>query len=257
MDVIAVDIGNTEIKCGVFQGRRLVRVDRESTALLTRPRELSRWLARLSRRRPPSHTIAVASVVPEIQGCLVRALRRAGRRVVVVDPGTRTDMPVHYRPRGQLGADRFVNAYAARARYGAPVVVVSFGTAVTIDVVSADGAYRGGVILPGMPLMAKALAEGTAQLPLARVTTRPGKVIGQTTRECLQSGLYYGMAGAVAAVLERVLPRACRGHRKMVVATGGSAASLAPLIRRISRVDPHLTLHGLYLFAEQCGDEVV
>jgi type III pantothenate kinase len=157
-------------------------------------------------------------------------------------------MPILYEPPGDVGADRIVNGVAAFAAYGGPVIVVDFGTATTLDVVTRKGEYLGGVICPGVGISADALFQRAARLP--RVDVRhPGKVIGRSTVGSIQSGIYFGYAAMVEGLIARL--RGELGEAARVVATGGLAETLAGEIPSIEAVDPVLTLTGLRLIWER------
>ena len=187
--------------------------------------------------------ICLASTVP----ALVRsyedfAERWVGTRLLVVGPGTRTGIPVRYDDPREVGPDRIVNAVAGRERYGAPCIVVDFGTSTNFDVVSSEGEYVGGVLAPGVEISMDALFARAARL--FRVDfSEPPTVIGKTTGAALQSGLVYGFAGQVDAIVARI--RDELGEDAPAVATGGLADLIAPHSRTIQKVDPDLTLEGL------------
>ena len=171
-----------------------------------------------------------------------------GREPLVVGPGIETGMPILYEPPGDVGADRIVNGVAAFAAYGGPVVVVDFGTATTFDVITRRGEYAGGVICPGIGISADALFQRAARLPRVDVR-RPGRVVGRSTVESMQSGLYFGYAAMCEGLLARI--RAEIGEPARAVATGGLAETLASAIPSIETVDPVLTLTGLRLIWER------
>jgi type III pantothenate kinase len=160
----------------------------------------------------------------------------------VVEPGTRTGIPILTDNPREVGADRIVNALAAYHRYGGPVIVVDFGTATTFDAISAKGEYLGGVICPGPQISADALFQRAAKLPRIDVR-KPPHVIGRTTVASMQSGLFWGYVDMVEGLVRRM--RAELGGDVAVVATGGLAVLVAPEAKGIDHVDPELTLRGL------------
>jgi type III pantothenate kinase len=163
----------------------------------------------------------------------------------VLGPGVSTGVPVRYDDPREVGPDRIANAVAARERHGAPCVVVDFGTSTNFDVLSAAGEFAGGVLAPGIEISMDALFARAARLPRVRFVA-PERVISQTTVQALQSGLVYGFAGQVDAIVERI--RAELGAPDApVVATGGLAELITPHSSTITAVDPELTLHGLRL----------
>jgi type III pantothenate kinase len=164
--------------------------------------------------------------------------------LLVLGPGTKTGIPIRYDdPRG-VGPDRIANAVGARERYGAPCIVVDFGTSTNFDIVSAAGEYVGGVLAPGIEVSMEALFARAARLVKIDFAA-PASVIGKTTVGGLQSGLVYGFAGQVDGIVDRI--REELGAEAQTVATGGLADLIAPHARTLERVDPFLTLEGLRL----------
>jgi type III pantothenate kinase len=227
---------------GLFEGERLT----EHRRVGTEPERTGDELAVLLRgllNLDGLEGICLASTVP----ALVRsyedfAARWARTPLLVVGPGTRTGLTVRYDDPREVGPDRIVNAVAARERYGAPCIVVDFGTSTNFDVVSPEGEYVGGVLAPGVEISMDALFARAARL--FRVDfSEPPTVIGKTTGAALQSGLVYGFAGQVDAIVARI--RDELGEDAPAVATGGLADLIAPHSRTIEKVDPDLTLEGL------------
>lgn len=251
--LLTIDLGNTNTVLGVFEGAEL----RAHWRLATRREQtadeygiLIRNLFAGSGLAPTAiEGVALASVVPPLTPVLVAQSKQyLNLEPLVVEPGVRTGMPILYEPPGDVGADRIVNGVAAFAAYGGPVIVVDFGTATTLDVVTRKGEYLGGVICPGVGISADALFQRAARLP--RVDVRhPGKVIGRSTVGSIQSGVYFGYASMVEGLIARL--RAELGEPARVVATGGLAETLAGEIPSIEAVDPVLTLTGLRLIWER------
>ncbi len=193
--------------------------------------------------------IVIASVVPPLDSILRQVCERYFRtKPLFVEPGIRTGVPVRIDNPAEVGADRIANAVAALEKYGAPCVVVDFGTATNFDVISAKGEYLGGVIAPGIGISAEALFQRTARLPRVDIR-KPAHVIGSNTVACIQSGLYYGYLGMVDGILERLLAEL--GKEARVVATGGLAPLLVKNSKYISVVDDLVTLEGLRLIWER------
>jgi type III pantothenate kinase len=175
------------------------------------------------------------------------AKRYLGHEMLVVGPGLRTGMAIRYDNPREIGADRLVNAVALRARFGAPAVCVDFGTATTFDVVSAEGEYIGGSLMTGIEISLDALTERGARLPKVELAP-PKTVIGKNTIDAIRSGVVFGYAGAIDAILRRIYEEL--GQRVPVVATGGLARLVVPFTEEIEEVDDLLTLTGLRLMHE-------
>jgi len=176
------------------------------------------------------------------------AERYTGADLLELGPGVKTGIPVRYDDPREVGPDRIANAVAATERYGAPCIVVDFGTSTNFDVVSADAEYVGGVLAPGIEISMDALFARAARLRKIDFV-EPETVIGKTTVASLQSGLVYGFAGQVDGIVEHI--RGELGAEAQTVATGGLADLIAPHARTIDRVDPLLTLEGLRLVWER------
>ena len=243
--LLAVDVGNTQTVLGLFDDAELTEHWRLATERERTGDELGVLLNGLLDEDAVGG-ICLASTVPT----LIREWQRLAERwleapLLVVGPGTKTGIPIRYDDPREVGPDRIVNAVAARERHGAPCIVVDFGTSTNFDVVSADGAYVGGVLAPGVEISMDALFARAARLVKVDFTT-PATVIGKTTVGGLQSGLVYGFAGQVDGIVTAI-----RGElgapEATVVATGGLADLIAPHSRTISQVDPFLTLEGLRL----------
>lgn len=245
--LLAVDAGNTNIVLGLFEDARLVADWRISTRTSATSDELGvlfRALFVEAKQDPASVSgMIVASVVPDINEALARMGEVYFRtRPLFVEPGVRTGLPILYENPHEVGADRIVNAVAAVARHGAPVIVLDFGTATTFDVVGPKGEYLGGVIAPGPAISAEALFRRAARL--SRVDVRkPPQVIGRNTKDSVQSGLFHGYVALIEGLVARV--RAELGVPAPVVATGGLAAIFGAELPFVAEVDPRLTLEGL------------
>jgi type III pantothenate kinase len=249
---LCIDIGNTNITFGLYEGETLGPRWRIRTIHEKMPDEYGILLDQLFRHRGcrPEQVsgIAVASVVPPLTPVFVQVCRDyLGQTPLVVDTGVRTGVRIRYDDPRQVGADRVVDAAAVQALYGVPACVVDFGTATTFDAVSADGDYLGGAIAPGIGIAAQALFERTAKLPRVELT-RPPSAIGRNTAHSIQSGLLFGYVGLVEGMVARF--EAELGPETRVVATGGLAEIIARETEVIHVVDPWLTLHGLRIVYE-------
>lgn len=245
--LLAVDAGNTNTVFGVWRGEELARSFRLSTEPERTSDEYGATLLTLFARAglDPDEVrgVIVSSVVPPLHPTLERLSKSYfGHDPLFVEPGIRTGMPIRYDNPAEVGADRIVNALAARELYGAPVVVVDFGTATTFDVVNRKGEYAGGIIAPGILISAEALFAHASRLYRVDVQ-RPDLLVGRNTASAMQAGIYYGYIGLVDGILERL--RAEIPGLVEVVATGGQAELIASGSRHIGKVEPLLTLIGL------------
>ncbi len=251
--LLAIDVGNTNIVYGLFDGERLVHQFRVESA---RGRTADEYavsllaLLRMHRIEPESiHAAIIACVVPSLTDAMVRLVRAAfGREAIVVGPGIRTGMAILIENPREVGADRIADAVAGFDRAKGGVVVVDFGTSTNFDVVTPKGEYLGGVLAPGLQISADALFTRAAKL--ARVeSTKPPKVVGRNTVHAMQSGIVYGYVGLVDGLVERILAEF--GFPCSVIATGGLASLIAPLSKTIGEVDDELTLIGLRILYDR------
>ncbi len=256
--ILAVDVGNSQTVIGLFEsgvldGHWRVSTDASLTADELRVK-IGGLLAAEDIGWDRVERVVVASVVPRLTAAYGdMAVYATGRKPMIVGPGIKTGMPIRYDAPHEVGADRIVNAIAAIEAHGAPVVVVDFGTATTIDVVSADGAYLGGAIAPGVETSAEALFAKAARLSKVDLDA-PTRVIGANTREAVQSGLLFGEALMVDGLVRKVWEEL--GEETPVVATGGFAERMSPLCETIGYVDPDLTLKGLMMvYVRNAGEE--
>ncbi len=246
--LLAVDVGNTQTVLGLFRDGVLADSFRLATDRSRTGDELGVTLAALFELEDVDG-ICLSTTVPALQREWERVAERwACAPLLVVGPGVKTGIPIRYDDPREVGPDRIVNAVAACERYGAPVIVVDFGTSTNFDIVSPEGEYVGGVIAPGIEISMEALFARAARLVKVDFV-EPPSVIGKTTVAGLQSGLVYGFAGQVDGVVGRI--RGELGVEARAIATGGLAELIAPHARTIELVDPNLTLEGLRLVWER------
>jgi type III pantothenate kinase len=245
--LLAADVGNTQTVLGLYAGGELTDHWRLATERSTTADELGVVLGGLL-DLDAVDGICLASTVPVLQReWELLAAKWAQAPLLAVGPGVKTGIPIRYDDPREVGPDRIVNSVAAKERYGAPVIVVDFGTSTNFDVVSPEGEYVGGVLAPGIEISMDALFARAARLVKVDYAAPP-TVIGKTTVGGLQSGLVYGFAGQVDGIVGRI--REELAADAPAVATGGLADLVAPHTRTIETVDPFLTLDGLRLVWE-------
>jgi type III pantothenate kinase len=241
--LLAVDAGNTQTVFGLYDGDVLS----EHYRIGTNPTHTADELAVTLRALVDLSTIegiVLSSSVPQlVTEYEALAERWAGVELLVLGPGVSTGVPIRYDDPREVGPDRIANAVAARELYGMPCVVVDFGTSTNFDVISAAGEFAGGVLAPGIEVSMDALFARAARLPKVPFVA-PERVISQTTTQALQSGLVYGFAGQVDAIVDRIREE-LGAPDAPVIATGGLAELITPHSRTISKVDEFLTLAGL------------
>lgn len=252
--LLAIDIGNTNCTFAVFNGAELLGQWRLSTSLHRTAEEYILALSQLMELDNLSYTniedVIISSVVPQTSFPLRVLCRKyfSCEALMVGDGRIDTGIEVHIDRPEEVGADRLVNAVAARARYGNNVVAVDFGTATTFDVVDSQGNYVGGVIAPGINLSIEALRAAAAKLPEVAIA-KPVKVIGTSTIGAMQSGMYFGYVGLIEGIVTRINEE--YGQKMKVVATGGLASLYAKATTLIDHLDTDLTIEGLRLIHER------
>lgn len=247
--ILAIDVGNTHTVLGLFDAQGLgsrwrISSNPDLTADELRMK-IGRMLIDAGHTWGDVEQMMLCSVVPRLTAAYEEVAEHVcDLRPMVVGPGLKTGLSIRYDNPHEIGADRIVNAVAAVECCGAPALVVDFGTATTIDVIDASGAYLGGVIAPGVQTSAEALFAKAARL--SRVDLEPpGHVIGTNTRESVQAGLLLGEAAMVDGLVRRIWEEL--GTETPVIATGGLAEPMARLCETVTAVEPDLTLEGLVL----------
>jgi len=250
--LLTVDVGNTNINIGVFDGSKLKGTWKVATGVHRMPDEYASLLLNLFERHgidASQITDAIlCSVVPTLVGVFEEVCRRYLKVLpLVVESGVKTGVRICLDNPREVGADRVVNAVAAHQLYGGSVIVIDLGTATTFDAVSEDGDYLGGAIAPGIAIATEALFTRTAALPRVELT-HPKRAVGRNTVAAMQSGIVFGYAGLIEGIVVRIQQE--MGGKAKVVATGGYAELLARETPVIEVVNPDLTLIGLRLIYE-------
>jgi len=248
--LLTVDVGNTNIVLGLFDGDRLFESYRLRTDARVTADELALLFHGLLAKHPEPDGVAVCSTVPQVLDQLRLMFDRyyANAQTVVVGPGVKTGVPLLYDNPKEVGPDRVVNSLAAHTLYGGPAIVVDFGTSTNFDVVSEKGEFLGGALAPGVEISVDALASRAARLFKVELV-EPRSVIGKTTVEALQSGLVYGFASQVDGMVDRISREL--DADPVVIATGGLSHLMASVCESIDEHEPDLTLIGLRLVYEK------
>ncbi|HEY1688565.1 MAG TPA: type III pantothenate kinase [Solirubrobacteraceae bacterium] len=251
--LLVVDVGNTQTHFGLFAGEDLLDHWRFATVRQSTADQLGAALRNLLDLRgygfDDVEASIVSSTVPQLEPeWTAMAQRYLGHEMIAVGPGLRTGLAIRYDNPREVGADRLVNAVALRERFGGPAVCVDFGTATTFDVLSEEGDYIGGSMMTGIEISLDALSDRGARLPKVELAP-PRGVLAKNTIDAIRSGVVFGYAGAVDAILRRLfIELECRAP---VVATGGLAKLVVPYTEEIEQVDDLLTLTGLRLLHER------
>ncbi|MEO6333903.1 MAG: type III pantothenate kinase [Pyrinomonadaceae bacterium] len=242
--LLAIDIGNTAIKFGLFEAEQLTSKFSIPTKRDAAVDDLRRAIG--ERLRSGAEAAIVCSVVPDINIPMTEFLREVTTsEPTFVNNSFDFGLIVNYEPLQSLGTDRLVNAFGAVEKYGAPCIVCSLGTATTIDVVNKDREFLGGIIAPGINAMAEALHLKAPRLPDVKIE-RPETTIGNSTMESIRSGIYYGYVGMVEGLITRIRTEF---EISRIVATGGNAVIASDKFGGIMTVDPDLILNGLWLIS--------
>jgi type III pantothenate kinase len=244
---LAIDIGNTSISMGIFEGDGLVTF-KINTHPLKAAEEHAKFIKGILKGKKPDG-VALCSVVPGQTGTVCDGAKLAtGREPLIVSHASNHGLTLDVDTPEEIGADRLAESAAAAELFGAPVVVVDFGTATNVNFIGDGNVYKGGAILPGPELMGRALSSQTAKLP--EIMPGPtGDALGRDTKSSILSGIIYGTAGAVERIIAEV--EASEDETFKVVVTGGAHEHVLPALRRVDHVEPALTLKGLKLIYER------
>jgi len=235
--LLAIDVGNTNITFGLFEGKRIIHTFNIPTNAYT----LDKLKVKLPKKGIKDTVIC--SVVPRITWRLRKDLLALSREKPYII-GKDILVPIrnlYHKPK-QVGQDRLVNAYAALSLYGAPLIAIDFGTAITFDIISKKKEYLGGMILPGLKISLEALNQRTALLPKVRLG-RPSDFIGRDTKNSMLSGIVYGFGSLTDELIMRI--RKVIGQNALAIATGGNTELIFKYCRKINKINTNLTLKGL------------
>jgi type III pantothenate kinase len=245
--LLAVDVGNTNVKLGVFDGDELLVTFHLATHVNQMPDEYAVIILSLLRQ----HGIEISSITEGAISCVVPPLRTVFHELferyfsinpLAISPGVKTGVRIRFENARELGGDRISNTAGALSLYEAPIIVVAMGTATVFDTISKDKEYLGGAVAPGIAIAAEALYTRTAALPRVELV-RPKKAIGTNTVAAMQSGIIFGYTGLIDGVVTRIQEEL--GEKAMVVATGGYSSIIAKEAKTIDKVNPNLTLIGI------------
>jgi len=264
--LLAIDIGNTQTVVGLFEDAQLRHTWRFASDVTRTTDELKAIVTQLFDEASKDSTtlikiehIIIASVVPSLTRIWTTLAQdfsycvNSSKPIIVnADTARRYSDSTYIKNPTEVGADRIANTVAAKTLYGAPAIVLDFGTATNIDAISKEGTYIGGIISPGIQTAATALFTSAARLPAIDLDLPP-QVLGTSTKTAVQSGLLYGEAGKMDALIQKLQKEMPQFDIPdlSVIATGGLASLIAPLITRITHSDEHLTLKGLQLIAQE------
>ena len=252
--ILVVDVGNTNITYGVFEGKKLVSSFRMTTGTQRTSDEFGLELMALlginNVEKDQLEGVMIASVVPQVMHALVNAIvKYIGKKPYIVGPGIKTGIKISLDNPREVGPDLIVDAVAGFELYGGPVIVVDFGTATTYIMINEKGEFLTGVVSPGIRSSAKALWEDTAKLPEIEIKN-PGSILAKETISSMQAGLVYGQIGQAKYIIEEMKRESGLKNTK-VVATGGLGRLIADETKEIDVYDPILTLRGLQILYDK------
>ena len=254
--LLVIDVGNTNIVFGVYKDQDLLYDWRIATDKDRTSDEYGLLFEQIFKYHglcpKDVENVIISSVVPTLMHTLpAMSIKYFNIDPIVVGPGVKTGMNIKYDNPREVGADRIVNAVAAYEKYGGPLIIVDFGTAITFCAISKEGDYLGGIITPGIKISSEALFLRTAKLPKVEIS-KPEKVIAKNTINSIQSGLVYGYIGMVDYIIERMIEEMKdNGKVETVIATGGFSSLIASESKYINKIDKMLTLEGLRIIYER------
>ena len=252
--ILALDVGNTNITCGVFDGDRIKASFRITTKMPRTSDEYGMLLSTLLERNQVGmddiHDAIICSVVPNIMHSLTSGLiKYFDVKPIIVGPGIKTGINLgRFNPR-EVGADRIVDLVAGYEIYGGPALVIDYGTATTYDIVTENGIFLAGVIAPGIRTSANVLYKDAARLPEIEIV-KPKTILANSTIDSMQAGLYYGVVGETKYIVQKMKEETGFDNMK-VIATGGLGKMIAQTVDEIDYYDPTLTLKGLQIIYEK------
>lgn len=248
--LLAIDVGNTNIVLGLYDGESLTRSWRIKTDAYATADEYAIQIRALTANSPQITGIALCSTVPSVLREMREMIKRdySEIKTVIVEPGIKTGVSVSTDNPKEVGTDRIMNSLAIFHRHGGPAIVVDFGTSTNLDVINANGDFIGGALAPGIEISIDALANRAAALRKIELQ-KPRAAVGRNTVEALQSGAYFGFAGQVDRLVTQIISEI--GPVKAVVATGGLASTVVEACSTITHLEPDLTLEGLRLVFER------
>lgn len=252
--LFAIDVGNTNITVGLFDGEKLINTFRMTTGISRTSDEYGMmfgdWVSLKGMKLSDINAVIIASVVPNVMHSLNSGIiKYLHVDPIIVAPGIKTGINVQIPNPRALGADRLVDAVAAYELYGGPVIVIDFGTATTHDLVLADGSFHSGVTSPGIRLAASALWNGAAKLPEIEIR-KPDTILAKDTVSSMQAGIFYGYIGQTEYIIHKMKEASGLDNIK-VVATGGLGKLISENTDAIDVYDANLTLQGLRLIYEK------
>ena len=250
----AIDVGNTNIKIGIFDGKNLITTFRMNSQIVHTTDEYGLMLKQIPEVQGIDLTkiegAIISSVVPKVMESLHNAIvKYFGIKPIIVGPGIKTGIKLTSSNPKEVGADRLVDVVSGYEKYGGPLLVIDFGTATTYNLVTADGSFSVGITAPGVKISAKALWEDAAKLPEIEIK-KPSSILATETVTSMQAGLIYGQIGATKYLIEQVKKEMGYDNLK-VVATGGMGSIISPEVEEIDYYDINLTIDGLRILYEK------